>query len=203
MRKLLLSLFSGATIAFVLLILMAQLVAFRGERPTVKPPQVVDTVTPEKLPPEKKPNKTEIPPKPVVRQAPQGLPPPIDTDKEPIVVTDFPDTPRITEIPTDWTPVWDSKPPERTVAAGMLRAIRQLQPMYPIDARERGIEGQVTLRFVVDARGLVSDIEVLDSQPRGVFEKAARIAVSRWQYENPEQKPISQTVTLNFALEQP
>lgn len=204
MRKLLLSLFSGATIAFVLLILMAQLVAFRGERPTAKPPKVVDTFTPERKT-EPLPPKKQLPeqPKPAVAPAPTGISTPLEPNPVARPVTVIPETPTTTRLPIDWLPTGFGEQMPTHGKDGVLRAIRQLQPMYPIDARERGIEGQVTLRFVVDARGLVNDIEVLDSQPRGVFEKAARMAVSRWQYENPEQKPVSQTVTLSFALEQP
>jgi protein TonB len=59
----------------------------------------------------------------------------------------------------------------------------RVNPQYPAKAASRGIEGWVHLRFTVTARGTTDDILVLDSNPTGYFESAARQAVKRYKYK--------------------
>jgi len=59
----------------------------------------------------------------------------------------------------------------------------RVQPAYPDKARERGIEGYVTLKLKVSASGDVAVARVVDAKPRGVFESAALEAVRRWQFD--------------------
>jgi TonB family protein len=61
-------------------------------------------------------------------------------------------------------------------------ALRQPPPAYPPEAQLRGISGWVRLRFTVTASGATRDIEVVDSEPRGVFEKAATRAAQQFVY---------------------
>lgn len=56
-------------------------------------------------------------------------------------------------------------------------------PRYPRQARRRHQQGAVKLRFAVDPDGSVADIEVVWSRPPGVFDRAARQALSRWRFE--------------------
>ena len=56
-------------------------------------------------------------------------------------------------------------------------------PQYPYKAARRGIEGWVRVRFRVTETGTVEDVEVLDSEPPGVFEQAAIKAVYRWRFK--------------------
>ncbi|MHC4201606.1 MAG: energy transducer TonB [Planctomycetota bacterium] len=58
----------------------------------------------------------------------------------------------------------------------------RMKPLYPMRARERGIEGIVRLRFVVGADGSVRDVEVVSSEPEGVFDRAAKAAAARWRF---------------------
>jgi protein TonB len=60
--------------------------------------------------------------------------------------------------------------------------IGQPRPAYPYRARRRNIEGWVKIRFLVDQRGRVNDLTVLQSSPQGVFEAAVRDAVPRWRF---------------------
>lgn len=61
----------------------------------------------------------------------------------------------------------------------------RVQPMYPRRAAERGIEGYVIVKFRVGTAGQVVDPRVMDSDPKGVFERAALKAVRKWKY-NPK-----------------
>jgi protein TonB len=56
-------------------------------------------------------------------------------------------------------------------------------PQYPYKAARRGIEGWVRVSFRVTQTGSVEDVEVLESDPPGVFEQAAIKAVYRWRFK--------------------
>ncbi|UJJ32862.1 energy transducer TonB [Halopseudomonas maritima] len=80
-----------------------------------------------------------------------------------------------------------------------------IPPEYPRRALAAGIEGQVTLQFTVNADGRVENIRVLSAEPPGVFERAARRAVSRWRFaprrENGVAVSREVSKTMNFRLE--
>lgn len=83
----------------------------------------------------------------------------------------------------------------------------RVDPTYPPEASRSGTEGWVKLGFTVSASGSVSDIEVIESQPARVFDRAARRALKKWKYKPKlvDGKPVSQTgmvVVLDFKLEQ-
>ena len=69
-----------------------------------------------------------------------------------------------------------------TLAAG-LKAVKTVPPDYPQKALAEGVSGSVLLTFTVDARGATRDVQVLQSTPHGVFDRAAVAAVKRWRYE--------------------
>jgi TonB family protein len=70
----------------------------------------------------------------------------------------------------------------KEVAEASLTRTRVLNIEYPDDALRKKIEGSVEIGFVVSTKGIVSDIKVLDSNPGGVFEKAATRAVEHLRY---------------------
>ena len=55
-------------------------------------------------------------------------------------------------------------------------------PPYPYFARRRGIQGQVRVRFLVDRKGQVKRVEIMEAKPRGVFEDSVLNTVSRWRF---------------------
>ena len=61
--------------------------------------------------------------------------------------------------------------------------LSQQPPQYPYKAAQRGIEGWVRVAFDVTASGSVENVEVIESNPPGVFDKAASRAVSRWRFK--------------------
>jgi TonB family protein len=66
--------------------------------------------------------------------------------------------------------------------AGSLKAVRTVPPEYPQSALTKGVSGSVLLSFTVDAKGNTSDVQVVQSTPAGVFDRAAVSAVRRWKY---------------------
>jgi len=62
--------------------------------------------------------------------------------------------------------------------------VRQRVSMrYPIDAERDGITGYVVLRGLVERDGRVSRVEILDSNPSGVFDQAAKSAFAKWRFQ--------------------
>jgi protein TonB len=77
---------------------------------------------------------------------------------------------------------------ELAMAAGSDRdAVPQvrIQPDYPIQARQKGIEGWVDVQFSVGADGSVRNPVVVNAQPKKIFDRAAVQAVKGWKY-NPK-----------------
>ncbi len=58
--------------------------------------------------------------------------------------------------------------------------IRNVEPLYPAEARREGLEGVVYLEVVVGTAGFVADVRVPFPDPR--FAAAAIAAVRQWQY---------------------
>jgi protein TonB len=82
----------------------------------------------------------------------------------------------------------------------------RIEPEYPIRARQRGIEGWVSVRFTISKSGTVKDAAVESARPPGVFDKATLAAVNRWKYNPkivngiPVERP-GQRQTLLFDME--
>ena len=76
------------------------------------------------------------------------------------------------------------------------------EPVYPLAARIRGVEGWAVLEFVVGVDGTIGDVNVLQSEPVGEFERVARDAVATWQY-CPVHEPTTRKVRLDFKLDGP
>jgi protein TonB len=82
----------------------------------------------------------------------------------------------------------------------------RVNPQYPARARARGIEGWVHLRFTITPEGNTGDIEIVDADPKGYFEKAAAAAVARYKYKPRSEKgrAVARSgveVVLSFELE--
>jgi len=59
----------------------------------------------------------------------------------------------------------------------------RVDPRYPSRALSRGVEGWVHLRFTITPQGTTADIEILDSDPNSVFDRAAKNAVGKYKYK--------------------
>jgi periplasmic protein TonB len=81
----------------------------------------------------------------------------------------------------------------------------RLDPEYPPQAKDRGIEGWVLVQFTVTREGRTKDIVILDSQPKGIWDRATIRAVANWRYQPAlkDGKPIEATVRVrpNFEME--
>lgn len=77
----------------------------------------------------------------------------------------------------------------------------RVEPIYPALAAEQAIEGSVILSFDINLDGTVSDVKVVDSNPKVVFDDASVIAVKQWLYQQPSKKLDDMLVQLDFVLE--
>ena len=95
---------------------------------------------------------------------------------------------------------------EQWQQAGLtLKRVQHAVSEFPRDARVAGTSGVVLLWAVVDARGAVGNLCVVDASPRGYgFELAAMEAVGQWVYEPPTQAgqpaPLELLTRITFEL---
>jgi len=84
------------------------------------------------------------------------------------------------------------------------RPLLRMEPMYPPQARMRGIEGAVSLEFIVREDGRTTDIETIDSSPGDLFVRSAHLAVAKWRFEPGELRgkavPVRVRQTIEFRL---
>ena len=85
--------------------------------------------------------------------------------------------------------------------------IHRPRPPYPTEARQKGIEGMVRFRALVELDGKISEYEILEAQPAGFFESATEeLVIPEMRYEpaldasgNP--MPAWTTTIYEFVLE--
>ena len=66
-----------------------------------------------------------------------------------------------------------------------LTALSRTQPVYPFKAKRRGIEGYVTVEFIVSPQGLVQDITIIKSEPEKTFDIAVTNCLKLWRFSPP------------------
>ena len=58
----------------------------------------------------------------------------------------------------------------------------RMKPLYPFRAKRLGIEGSVSVKFLVDAAGRVSRVTILESNPPGIFDESVLKALPSWKF---------------------
>lgn len=79
------------------------------------------------------------------------------------------------------SPFWSA--PHFSVPKGnfqMAQVIQKVPPTYPLDPKQRVLEGTVRLRATITTNGTVRDLKVMDGHP--ILAEAALLAVSKWRY---------------------
>jgi protein TonB len=82
----------------------------------------------------------------------------------------------------------------------------RIEPEYPMRARQRGIEGWVTVQFDISAAGGVKNPTVIAAHPGTIFNRSALLAVRKWKYNPKIENGVAvertgQKVTLEFTME--
>ena len=153
---------------------------------------------PEEKPPEVKPPVKLTPPPP-----PEPMPKEFAEVESTSLTTGFVYQPPTVDLGTGNTLLTMNK----NMPDNDARPIVRINPKYPIAAARDGIEGWVRLRFNINEIGAVTDITVLESQPKRVFNKAAKQALKKWKYKakSVDGKMVKQeglTVQLDFNIDQ-
>ena len=82
----------------------------------------------------------------------------------------------------------------------------KIAPIYPYRARRDGIEGWVELEFTICRNGRVKNIEIVESNPRRFFDRAAKRSLSKWRFKPKIVNGIAvkrrARQRLNFRLDQ-
>jgi len=110
--------------------------------------------------------------------------------------------------------IWPSYNPPVVKGGGNLPIDNQLviaigfPPEYPNGALTRGIEGYAVVGFSVSAAGSVFDSYILESEPKGVFDRASLKAIAKFKYRarKVNGRPVStdgQRYMFTFKLETP
>ncbi|CAH6796461.1 Protein TonB [Vibrio chagasii] len=74
-------------------------------------------------------------------------------------------------------------------------------PRYPKVALESNLSGYVVMTFNINKQGDVTNIVVVESNPKGIFDKAAVQALSKWKYEpHKDVELIAQIQKLVFKI---
>ncbi len=66
-------------------------------------------------------------------------------------------------------------------------ALREIEPVYPVDADRRRLSGKVVLQLKIEADGRVTHVEVVSASPPGLFEDSAKQAFDDVRF-SPAQK---------------
>lgn len=81
----------------------------------------------------------------------------------------------------------------------------EVVPKYPLKAARGGLEGWVELKYSINPDGTVSDVDIMNSKPRVIFDKEAKRALNKWHYHpsyvnGQAVKLENRTVKLSFTL---
>jgi protein TonB len=121
----------------------------------------------------------------------------------------LPEGPNMLALPEMEPPKFDAALLDDAFSVGDLDApltvVSRVSPVYPAQAKYKGIQGWVTVRFVVSETGKAGDITVMKSEPPGVFDQSVIRCVSGWRFkpgtvEGVAVKVLAET-TIRFALE--
>jgi TonB family protein len=79
----------------------------------------------------------------------------------------------------------------------------QAPPVYPFDLKRKEIQGKAMVQFVIDTKGKVRDVEIIEAS-HAAFGRAAVDAVSQWKFTPgiKDGKPVNtrMRIPVNFNL---
>jgi len=79
-------------------------------------------------------------------------------------------------------------------------SIRIIEPLYPFAARRKGIQGTVTLRFIVNREGKVVEPSAVEGEPPGVFDVSVLKAILRWRFKPAIKNGKAVDVTISMPV---
>lgn len=68
------------------------------------------------------------------------------------------------------------------------KVVKKVPPDFPSEASKKGIStGTVKAKLTIEADGKVSDVEIVESEPKRVFDRAVKTALMEWKFEPGEK----------------
>lgn len=201
--RVIISILVGAAIAFGLFVIMAKLVAnSNAPEAEVEPTPVIDVVM--SNPDENTQTRQRVPPPP---PPPPQQPPkiqPVEPDVEDANADGVSFNMPSVDVGGASVDIGGVGNMQRD---GEATPIVRIEPKYPVQAARDGKEGWVILSFTINEVGGVEDIEVIDADPKRIFDREARRALSKWKYkpnivDGKPQKQFNMKVQLDFKLDQ-
>ncbi|WP_113906495.1 TonB family protein [Aliidiomarina celeris] len=201
MVRVLVSILLGAAVTFALFVLMAFLISggeTRNEPPEA--PATIDIVQTQADQDVDTRRRTPPPPPPPPEAPPETPPQEPDASDDSVGYNfDF-------GVDVGDAGVGLSGPETGLGRDGDAQPLVRVEPRYPPAAARDGIQGWVRLRFTINEVGGVEDIEIIDAEPRRVFDREARQALMRWRYapkvvDGVAQRQEGMTVQLDFNID--
>ncbi len=94
---------------------------------------------------------------------------------------------------------------EATDLDRQLVVVSRMPPVYPLNARRGGIQGWVTVRFIVNEQGRVEQVTIREAEPPEVFDQSVMRCVGGWRFQpgTVDGRPVKvwAETTLHFELE--
>jgi TonB family protein len=94
-------------------------------------------------------------------------------------------------------------PTEEYLVSQMPRVLSEVRPIYPQEAKDNKKEGVVILNILIDEKGIVRQVEVVESDE--VFKKEALVAMKRFKFSpalvNGKAVAVKIRYVINFKLE--
>jgi TonB family protein len=95
------------------------------------------------------------------------------------------------------------KKPERKIIEPKL--VKKVEPVYPDEAKEAGLEGAVVLEGTTDKKGKVVKVKIIRGEHE-ILNNAAIAALKQWEYRpfiiSGKPIPVEFTVTMKFNLDE-
>lgn len=203
MVRFLVSILLGGAISFGLFVFMAYLIADGATRNDEQKEQIqveIFTTPPKSSVQERK--RVPPPPPPPPKTPPKPAQPEPEQQNSDPSALQF----NIPSVNVGGTDVGLSGPGSALGRDGDATPIVRIEPKYPVQAARDGKEGWVRLSFTIDELGGVTDIKVIEAQPKRIFDREARRALRKWKYKPKivDGKAIRQpgmSVQLDFTLD--
>ncbi|APV49925.1 hypothetical protein BWI17_09645 [Betaproteobacteria bacterium GR16-43] len=148
----------------------------------------------EKSRPEPAPAKAEPAPKAEpkaepVKTAAAKLPEPAPAKAAPEPVKAEPEPPKVEVAAAKPAP---APPPAPAASALVAKLVSRVDPEFPREAVQAGAEkGNVRARMTLDGSGNVTRVEVVEANPRRIFDRAVVRALSQWHFnEGPSGRTV-------------
>jgi protein TonB len=156
------------------------------------PPVPVMSVELREPPPEPAPPPDDVPPQPPTPPRQLELPKPVEIEPPKPVPGEQPSrielpkpVPKSPPLPKQVEPKPRPEPeaPPLPSVFRDIKPVRKVKPVYPPEAEAQHIQGRVVVRLSVDLAGNVTAVELLLSEPQGIFEESVLTAVRQYKFK--------------------